>query len=970
MRRVSSFMLWSFLTTAAVAQDARDRPTLVLDTGGHTAAVEKVLFTPDGKELISVSDDKTIRVWEADTGAPLRVLRPPIGAGVIGALYAASLSADGHTLAVGGLTPTAADRSPCYLIDLSSSRIERVLSGHTDKIIALAFSSDGRWLASGSLDRKVLIWDIATGRCEHTLEGHEGPVSDLMFSPDSRHLISGSSDKTGRIWSLTDGSLETILRGHQQRVTCVAWRPDGRVVATGSTDYQIKLWDPKGNPYKFSPSRSGMFVMSLTYSSDSQSLLYAWGGWGWGGATLVDSATGKERAEFTLSTGWVKCGTLSPDAKCVAIVSDQNCAIHKCKIDNPSTAISLGGVGQTVFSAAWSPDGKTIAWGNSTEASPQLLSKKLEHTFRLSELASAGAPNNTFRVAERVGDSISLIVGGGYKKTDVAFTEEIEVWPVPRRRESKKLFTLRVPEAHSGFSCYTLIGDDKAASCHNSAISIFDIKLEKRLHRLVGHTDVILAVSPSPDGRFLLSASKDQTLRIWSLDQGGLLLSLFFGGDDWIAWTPQGYYAASPTGEQLVGWHVNNGLNAMASYYPASQFRKTLHRPDVIKRLLKAGSLSKALAEADTARGEASRPTQVAQVLPPKVTITASVEGRRALSTDTLEVQAIASSVGAYPVTALRLLLDGRPAPEGLTTFPNPKLGEARASWTVAVPPGTHRLIVQADSEVSKGLSDPVEIARGGGDAEPGMAKGSGTLYVLAIGINDYPDKRLKLDCAASDARALRQAFLDHSRRLFRGVEARLLLNGEATRAHILEGLGWLSATAKAGDVAVVFYAGHGDSKIENQFYLVPVDANLRDLGHSGISGEDLRKGIGDLPCTIMLLLDACYAGSIDVKKRKTRGLPQPGDAVVRDLVYDSGLVVMCGAWKEQEAAEESGQGFFTRALVEGMEGKADINKDGRVELYELQAYVNLRVRELSSGEQEPTISIPAIVRSFPLSQP
>jgi hypothetical protein len=82
-----------------------------------------------------------------------------------------------------------------------------------------------------------------------------------------------------------------------------------------------------------------------------------------------------------------------------------------------------------------------------------------------------------------------------------------------------------------------------------------------------------------------------------------------------------------------------------------------------------------------------------------------------------------------------------------------------------------------------------------------------------------------------------------------------------------------------------------------------------------------------------MLLLDACYAGSIDVKKRKTRGLPQPGDAVVRDLVYDSGLVVMCGAWKEQEAAEERGQGFFTRALVEGMEGKADINqgRPGRI---------------------------------------
>ncbi len=91
---------------------------------------------------------------------------------------------------------------------------------------------------------------------------------------------------------------------------------------------------------------------------------------------------------------------------------------------------------------------------------------------------------------------------------------------------------------------------------------------------------------------------------------------------------------------------------------------------------------------------------------------------------------------------------------------------------------------------------------------------------------------------------------------------------------------------------------------------------------------------------------------------------------MVRDLVYDAGLVVMCGASKEQEAAEEDGRGFFTRGLTEGMEGKADYNKDGRVELYELQLFVSARVRELSDNEQEATISIPSIVRSFPLSQP
>jgi Domain of Unknown Function (DUF1080)/Caspase domain len=248
------------------------------------------------------------------------------------------------------------------------------------------------------------------------------------------------------------------------------------------------------------------------------------------------------------------------------------------------------------------------------------------------------------------------------------------------------------------------------------------------------------------------------------------------------------------------------------------------------------------------------------------------------------------------------------------------------------------------------------------------------SLYVLSIGINDYPDKRLKLDCAAPDARDLRQAFLTHSRRQFPGgVEARLLLDAQATRANILEGLQWLAGKAKGNDVAVVFYAGHGDSKIEGQFYLVPFDANLRKLGASGVSGESLRKALGDLPCTTMLILDACDSGGFDAKAtktRKTRALPTATDTMLRQMVNDEGLVVMCGAAKGTEAAEENGHGFFTRAIVEGLAGKADVYKKGRVDLIDLQAYVINRVGGLSADEQQPTISIPSTIRSFSLSKP
>ena len=155
MRRLVPLLVGFAFASFALADDAIEKPMLVLDAGGHTAKVCKVLFTPDGRELITVSDDKTIRLWDVPSGEPRRVLRPPIGPGPEGMLYAAALSPNGRTLAVGGFPPgSGKDGIPIYLISLSNGRIERVFKGHTNVIHALAFAPDGRRLASGSAIRR------------------------------------------------------------------------------------------------------------------------------------------------------------------------------------------------------------------------------------------------------------------------------------------------------------------------------------------------------------------------------------------------------------------------------------------------------------------------------------------------------------------------------------------------------------------------------------------------------------------------------------------------------------------------------------------------------------------------------------------------------------------------------------------------------------------------------------------------
>jgi WD40 repeat protein len=921
------------------------QPFLVFDAGGHIGLIKGIVFTPNGDRIISISGDKTIRIWNIATKRSERVLRPPIGEGYVGNLAGLAVAPDGQVLAVSGFFPQGGQKSGIHailLINLSSGRVERVLRGHTNVISCLVFSADGKLLASGAADRTIRVWNPVTGESEGVLEGNKAAITSLCFSPDGKRLVVGSADGVARIWSLSTGQPETDLFGHAGSVR-VTWSPDSNTVVTGDVNRNFKVWTATGSLVKSFRKPDAVLAPANAISPDGRFLLALSGRSG----KLLDLETGERRAEFSKHENTALCGAISPDGRLVA-TGGLGAEIALWGAATGELVALFASQSKPMHAAAWSQDGQTVAWGNII-AGENLNGnlRPLARTFNLSTLEFDKAPDSSFLRERLQDDSIQVSVLENFSLR-------------PRVIIKSGADTLTEFRAAGQVYCCTLLSGNRLVVGGHYLV-LYDSRTGKKLRQFTQGSDDL---SPSADDRYLLSTFENQ-LNVWRLDRNVPLLSLFVAGEEWVCWTPEGYYAASPGGEQLMGWQVNNGLDQLASFYPASQFRKLLYRPDVIQGLLAAGSLEKALAQASPARGRQSRGTDVAQSLPPRVRLQAPARSGEQVPAGKLEVRAEAQAVGGRPITAMRLLVDGRPNGDDGAFVDSPD-GDRVGSWTVELPAGRHRLAVRADNALSNAISDEVEVVIGG--EVKNRLQSAGNLYVVAIGINAYPGT-LKLDCAAPDARAIDEVFRKHSRKLFRQVETRLLIDSEATRDNIRAALSWLKQRAKPGDVAVLFYAGHGDSKRADKFFLLPVDVDVNNLPSTGIAGDELKERL-QLPCSTVVFLDACYSGSFDARKKKKRGLPDAADDAVRELVYDEGLVVFCGAAKEQEAAEENGHGYFTTALVEALSGKAQPDEDGLIDIDALQLYATRKVRKLSGREQEMTISRPSTVRSFPLTRP
>jgi hypothetical protein len=417
---------------------------------------------------------------------------------------------------------------------------------------------------------------------------------------------------------------------------------------------------------------------------------------------------------------------------------------------------------------------------------------------------------------------------------------------------------------------------------------------------------------------------------------------------------------------------VSNGDNQAADFFPASRFRSMYYRPDVIDSVLSVFDEQQALQLVDAERNRRTVTQEITRILPPVVRILAPTDGQT-VTKDEVTVQFDVTNPSGEAVTGLRLLVDGRPLPPEQSVALKPTDRQVRFS----IPRRDCEVSLIAENRFAASEAASIHlhwrvsgvqtgVARGVAPDQPSAFVIQPVLYVLAVGSDYSGDKKLLYP--AKDAQDFVNAALRQKGKLYRDVRVRVLTNERATRDEIVDGLDWIEKSTTHNDVAMVFLSGHGVNDTNGTYYYLPNNFDSEKLKRTAVTMSDIRETVQSIPGKVILFVDTCHAGN--VFGSRTRGL-QDVNGFINELVSaENGAVVFAAATGRQVALEDDrwGNGAFTKALVEGLNGAADFQKTGRITINMLDLYISERVKELTAGLQSPSTTKPHDIDDFPVS--
>jgi hypothetical protein len=356
--------------------------------------------------------------------------------------------------------------------------------------------------------------------------------------------------------------------------------------------------------------------------------------------------------------------------------------------------------------------------------------------------------------------------------------------------------------------------------------------------------------------------------------------------------------------------------------------------------------------------GAASRLPPVVDILSPGFEV--------AVSETRLKIRYQVRSAADAPVKSVTArVLSASQATRGLV--PKPKAADGD-ELVVDLP--AENAEVQIVAENQWGASVPASIRVRWQGTVPKAQPAKGVLHVVAIGVSNYDNPDYKLGFAAKDALDFVQSIRPQEGRLYGGVKVHVLTDQQAAKGAVESALSALRGQVAAQDTTMVFLAGHGINDASGEYLYMPRDASLERLPQTGVSFRKLGDLLSSLPGRTVMFVDTCHAGNILGKLRS--GQTQNHAAAVNELASsEKNIVVFASSTGGQLSLEDPswGNGAFTKALLEGIGGKADLLKRGRITYKQLDAYVSDRVDELTQGRQTPVTPVLQGVPDFTLAE-
>ncbi|HSV55155.1 MAG TPA: caspase family protein, partial [Burkholderiaceae bacterium] len=995
-RRLLVPVLALLLCLGAPAGAAEPTPVLRIESGTHTAPIRAVSVDAGGRLAVTAAEDKTARVWDLATGRLLQTLRPPAGAGNEGKLYAVAISPDGNLVATGGWSK----ENEVYLFNRSSGQLVHRVAGLPNVITHLAFSPDGKLLLVSLWGKQGIRLYASedgwrTAREASADRDYDGESYGADFSRDGQRLVTSSFDGLVRLYSLgpTGAPPLRLLASERlqagQRPFAVAFSPqaagaEGHRLAVSFADSPaIAVVDATSLRPAYAPSVAGVGngnFSALAWSADGRQLLAA-GSWkraeGQHGLRRWADGGRGAFADSTLAANTVVGLRALADGRLLFAAADPAWGVlspagERISYTPPGLADFRGD--RATFRLA--PDGTAASFGL-VYGDPQTQA----FDFTQMDWAGTGAQLPASQASSR-----EMVLGPWFESTQPMLNQ---------RRIALDTNEVALSAAVNAAGNQLALG----TSFH---VRYFGRDGKEQWHLPApGST---WQVSQSQDGRWVVAGFSDGSIRWYRAKDGAEQLAFLPHADRkrWVAWTPQGYYAASPGGEDLIGWHIDRGPLRAADFFAGSRFRANFFRPDVISQVLALGDGAAALRAANEEAGRKLEAARVAQQLPPVVTLLSPVDGGSVAAPEVRIAVTVRAPADA-PATSLRVRVNGSvidvPGGRSLPRAP-PGVDEVRHELRVPLPSQDAEVMVFAENR--HGFSTPAllrlrwaapvaqaaPVAPALANARPqapprpvappaasliapSPAAAAGdlrpALYVLAIGVSRYRNPSITLDFPAKDAGDFAAAFKSQVG-LYRKVVVKLLTDDGAKRDDVLDGLEWIRREMTSRDVGMVFLAGHGVNDSDGVYYYLPQDVEPDKLKRTGVIFTEIKNTLSALPGKVLFFVDTCHSGNVLGTGR--RAIPNDLTAIVNELSSAENGVIVFAASTGRQVAQESpewGNGAFTKAVVEGVSGLADRGRTGRVTHKMLDLHISERVKELTRGSQSPVTIVPQGVPDFPL---